>query len=251
MSEYTVKQLSELAGVSIRTLHHYDEIGLLKPRARTVGDYRIYGEQELLRLQQILLYRELDIPLAEIRSILDAPGFDTLNALQEHQARLQMRLDRLHRLLETVDETIKHIRGANTMSDRNLYEGFPRETGERYRREARNLYGTERVEQMERRVQKLGDKAWDAVKQEGEDIACLLAEVMDQPPDSDAAQEIIRRHHEWIENFYPAPAELYRGLGELYAGNPEFRSFHDRHREGLADYFCAAMRHYADTVLTT
>src|SRR5512140_2485562 len=101
---YAVKQLAKMAGVSVRTLHHYDQIGLFKPSARTTAGYRQYGEKDLLRLQQILFFRELDFSLSEIKKILDRPGFDQTAALVNHRTLLRERVQRLHRLVKTIDK---------------------------------------------------------------------------------------------------------------------------------------------------
>ncbi len=111
MNGYSVKKLAKLAGVSVRTLHHYDQLGLLKPSLRTEARYRLYGEKELLRLQQILLYKELDFSLQEIGDILDKADFDLLEALQSHKTALQSRRDRLGVLLTTIDKTIQKLKG--------------------------------------------------------------------------------------------------------------------------------------------
>src|SRR5512134_3722291 len=116
-SMLTVKQLSKLAGVTPRTLHHYDEIGLLKPSRVGENGYRYYGEESLLRLQQILLYRELDLPLEDIRKIMGRRDFDVLGALQSHKDALQNQVTRLNRLLGTVDNTIQHLKGEKPMSE--------------------------------------------------------------------------------------------------------------------------------------
>src|SRR5512135_267261 len=125
---YTVQQLARMAGVSVRTLHHYDHIGLLKPSARTAAGYRLYGEADLLRLQQILFFRELDFPLADIQAILDDPGFDQVKALRDHRQLLQHEADRLGRLLKTIEQTISRLTEDNMtmtpMTDEELYEGF-------------------------------------------------------------------------------------------------------------------------------
>ena len=132
MKAYTVHQVAEMAGVSVRTLHHYDHIGLLKPAARTAAGYRLYGEHDLLRLQQILLFRELDVPLETIRSILDDPGFDPVEALEAHRHTLEGQAARLARLLQTIDKTIQRIKGDTmAISDEELYEGLPKEQSER------------------------------------------------------------------------------------------------------------------------
>jgi len=138
---YTISQLAKMAGVSVRTLHHYDHIGLLKPSSRTTAGYRLYEEQDLLRLQQILFFKELEFPLKEIRDILDDPEFDQIKALENHRRLLQKRTERLARLLKTIDKTIQRLEEDNmTMTDKELYEGFTQEQIERYKRQARELY---------------------------------------------------------------------------------------------------------------
>ena len=143
---YTVSQLAEMAGVSVRTQHHNDHIDLLKPSSRTVAGYRLYGERDLLRLQQILFFKELDFPLSEIRAILDDPEFDQIEALENHRRLLQGRAERLTHLLRTIDKTIQRLTEDNmTMTDEELYEGFTKEQIERYKREAREMYDSELV----------------------------------------------------------------------------------------------------------
>src|SRR5690606_12824607 len=136
---YTVKQLADLSGVSVRTLHHYDEAGLLKPGSRTAAGYRLYGEAELLRLQQILFYRMLELPLREIQGLLDAPEFDTLEALTQHRETLLLRKREMETMLATVDKTIRKLKGEIMMSDEELYAGFP-EDARKYRAEAVEKY---------------------------------------------------------------------------------------------------------------
>ncbi len=138
---HTVHQLASLAGISVRTLHHYDHIGLLKPSARSAAGYRLYGTEDLLRLQQILLYRELDLPLEEIRRILDDPGFDPVRALAQHRRTLELHAERLARLLHTIDRTIARLTEVDmSLSDEELYEGLPKEQVDRWKREVNERY---------------------------------------------------------------------------------------------------------------
>lgn len=247
MTAYSVSQLATMAGVSVRTLHHYDHIGLLTPSARTAAGYRLYGEPDVLRLQQILFFKELDVPLSKIRDILDDPDFDQVTALENHRRLLQTRAERLVRLLKTIDKTIQRLKENDmTMTDEELYEGFTKEQIERYKREARERYDPALVEESERRLRTMTKAQWQAVKAEGEDVTCAIAELMDRAPDDPEVQALIGRHHGWIERFYPANAEVYRGLGQLYTEHEEFRAFYEKVRPGLADFMQAAMRHYAD-----
>jgi DNA-binding transcriptional MerR regulator len=239
-----------MAGVSVRTLHHYDHIGLLEPPARTAAGYRLYGETELLRLQQILFFKELDLPLSEVRSILDDPEFDQVRALQAHRRMLEGRVERLAQLLQTVDKTIQKLtEDTMSMTDEELYEGFTKEQIERYKREAREMYDPALVEESQRRVGKMSKTQWEVVKLEGDEVTRGIAGLMDREPGDPEVQALIARHHAWIENFYPASADVYRGLGQLYTSHPEFRAFYDRYRPDLADFMAAAMARYADDVL--
>ena len=250
MKAYTVSQLAKMAGVSVRTLHHYDQIGLLAPSARTEAGYRLYGEPELLRLQQILFFKELDLPLAEVRQILDDPRFDQVTALEHHRQMLHRRMERLARLLKTIDRTIDRLTEEDmTLTDKELYEGFATEQIERYKREAREMYDPALVEESERRVKKMSRDQWQAVGAEGEAVTTGLAALADREPGDPEVQALIARHHAWIENFYPCSAEIYRGLGQGYVEHPEFRAFYEKYRPGLADFMSAAMNHYASQVL--
>jgi DNA-binding transcriptional MerR regulator len=247
---YTVRQLARLAGVSVRTLHHYDHIELLKPSARTEAGYRLYGESDLLRLQQILFFRELDFPLADIQAILDDPGFDRVKALHDHQQMLQQEADRLGRLLNTIEKTISRLTEDNmTLTDEELYEGFTPEQIERYTREVNERYDPKIVAESNRRVRNMSKTQWQAVKAEGGAVAQRLADLMDKAPGDAAVQAAVARHYAWVDNFWRPTAESYRGLGQGYAEHPEFRAFYEKYRPGLADFMCAAMAYYADHTL--
>jgi DNA-binding transcriptional MerR regulator len=247
---YTVSRLARMAGVSVRTLHHYDQIGLLRPSARTEAGYRLYGEPELLRLQQILFFKELDMPLDEVRQVLDDPGFDQVAALEHHRQSLQRRMERLTRLLRTIDRTIGRLTEDDmTLTDEELYEGFTPVQIEEYKREAREMYDPAMVEESEQRVKKMSRAQWKAVGAEGEAVTTGLAALANRDPGDPEVQALIARHHAWIENFYPCSAKVYRGLGRGYVEHPKFRAFYEKYRPGLADFIAAAMNHYADEVL--
>lgn len=250
MTAYTISQLAKMAGVSVRTLRHYDQIGLLVPSSRSPAGYRQYERQDLLRLQQILFFRELDFPLDEIQAILDDPGFDQVQALEGHRRRLEQRMARLTQLLHTVDKTLLQLTEDDmALTDEELYAGFTKEQRERYEREVNTLYDPEIVKATNRRIRKMSKAQWQAVKDEGGNVARDIAAVADLPPDAPEVQARIARHHAWIENFYPANADGYRGLGQMYAEHDEFRAFYEQFRPGLADFMRTAMVCYADTVL--
>ncbi len=247
---YTVKQLAQMAGVSVRTLHYYDQIGLLKPSNRSDSGYRLYDESELLRLQQILFFKELDFPLNKIRGILDEPDFDKIAALQKHRLLLQKQAERTMLLLKTIDKTIQKLtEDSMSMTDEELYEGFTKEQIDRYEREVAEKFDPQRVQESKRRIDKMTKQQWQNVKDEGDKVTQLIADLADRAPDDTAVQALIARHHAWIENFYPASADVYRGLGQMYATHDEFKAFYEKFRPGLADFMKVAMIHYADNVL--
>lgn len=249
---YSVRELARLAGVSVRTLHHYDQIGLLTPSSRTAAGYRQYGADDLMRLQQILFFKELDVPLSEIRAILDDPNFDQVEALESHRRLLQLRAERLAQLLRTVDKTIeKLIEDTMTLTNEELYEGFSKEQIESYESEARERWGsTSAYQESRKRVGNMSKAQWNAVKDQGDEATRLMAGLMGRDPADPEVQAAIAKHHAWIENFYTAPAEMYAGLGQMYAADERFRAFYDNYAPDLADFMRDAMVIYADTVLT-
>ena len=246
MEGHTVRQLARLAGVSVRTLHHYDAIGLLKPGRRSASGYRLYAHADLLRLQQILFYRELDLPLAEIGRILDDPDFDPAAALRGHRQALEARLGRLHRLLRTLDETLNQYEGGTMLTDAELYQGFPPERIAAIRKQARELYGEERVAESEKKAKAMGKARWAETNLEAEAINRDLAAQMSagRDPGAPEVRAIVARHHAWIRNFWTPDAASYRGLGRLYIENPEFRAYYDKTAPGLAEFLCRAIESY-------
>ena len=244
---YTVQKLAHMANVSARTLHYYDEIGLLKPSARTAAGYRLYEEKDLLRLQQIMFFKELDVPLVTVQSLLDHPGFDPVQALQDHRRMLEMQAERLATLLNTIDKTIKKLTEADMeLTNEELYEGFSKETVDRWEAEVRQRYDPAVVAESQKRVRKMSKEQWAAVKAEGDSLTRGLAALMDRDPGDAQVQALIARHYAWINNFYTPTPEIYRGLGDLYVTHPEFRANYDRYALNLADFMKAAMDYYAD-----
>jgi DNA-binding transcriptional MerR regulator len=204
----------------------------------------------VLRLQQILFYRELDRSLAEIRDILENEDFNPVEALRLHREGLLARSNRIRDLIETLNTTIEQLEeGYMRLSDEELFTAFSPEQADRYRQEAREQWGETRVEETENRLRNLSREEWEKVQAEGDLVAEKLASLMDQPVDAPEVQEAVARHHTWIENFYPAPAAVYRGLGQKYAEHPEFRAFYDQYAPGLADYMRQAIELFADTQL--
>ena len=256
MSGYTVKQLAKLSGVSVRTLHHYDEVGVLKPACVGANGYRYYGREELLRLQQVLFHRELGFSLEEIGRTLDAAGFDKVSALKAHRARLEAETRRYRRLMRTIDQTLASLEGEAKMQDKAMYRGFDPETQAGYEKELVEKHGADMQGHIDQA--KAGMAGWrqadfDAMQTEVEAIEAGMAKALVDglPVDSSAVAALMRRHHAWIGKSWsrPAPAAAFTGLGQMYVDDPRFRERYDGRQAGLAEYMAAAMAAYANTVL--
>lgn len=246
---YTVKQLADLADVTPRTLHHYDEIGLLRPSSVGENGYRYYDDDAALRLQQILFYRELDLSLDEIGAMLASAEFDVEAALHEHRRALQKRVGRLNHLIETIDKTIRHLRGEKEMSAQELFQGFDDETQARYEQEAAEMYDAETVRETSRRWKSYTAEDKARIMTEGGQIYHDLADMLDRDPADAEVQAAIGRWHQHLRAFYEPTPEVLRGLGDGYAENPEFAAFFAAMHPDLPDFLRRAIDQYVDTLI--
>jgi DNA-binding transcriptional MerR regulator len=252
---YSVKQLARLAGVSVRTLHVYDEMGLLAPLVRTDAGYRYYGEAELLRLQQILFYKELDFPLKRIGEILDDPGFDLVEALKGHKVALSARRDRLDILLSTIETTIDHLKNKTMSNFEKLYEGMPREEAEAMRQEAIDNWGEKAIRRSEEALVGMGKGRMELLKSEQREVMRRLRELRQADPESDAVQALIARHYEMIRGFWgmsgeeAIKAKAYKGLGELYVSDERYMAADGKADPEFAGFMRKAMGWFADARL--
>ena len=251
-SNYSVKQLSRLAGVSVRTLHLYDQMELLKPAYRSDAGYRQYGEQELLRLQQILFYKELDLPLKEIIAILDDPEFELHTALEGHRTAILERRNRLNILLKTIDKTIAHLKQPTMSAFEELYEGLPKEQATLWREEAITRWGEDAVQRSEKALQELSKTDLERLKQEQVIIMHNLKTLSETDPCSEAVQEQIARHYANIRSFWGVTdptdlrADTYRGLATLYVTDDRYISTEGNADASFARFMQEAMMHFAD-----
>lgn len=235
MEKFTVSKLASFAGISVRTLHHYDEIGLLKPLARSDTRYRYYGSAELLKLQQIMLYREMGLPLARIAEIVNDPDFDALAALKAHKKELSKRQEQLKVLLHTVDRTIKQLTSkTKIMNFEEMYKGFSREQAEAYRKEAADRWGEATVADSENRVRKMGKAEFEKLKQQGDRIYRDLVALKNVSPDDDRVQALVSEHFEMTGRYFDVTPAIYRSLGEMYVNDERFRATFDRYDRDLA-----------------
>jgi MerR family transcriptional regulator, thiopeptide resistance regulator len=241
MTAYTVKQLAALAGVSVRTLHYYDQFGLLEPEFRTANGYRHYGESAVVRLQQIMFFRELDFSLEEIKSIMSRPGFNELEALEQHRVLLQKQKERLEGLLQTVDRTVQKLKGDTNMSIKDYYEGFSDEQIEKYRAEVTKRWGGDTLRESEARIVRLGKDRFAALQEKGGKIFQDIADNMDKGPGSPAVQEQVKKWRRWLEYFHHYEDEAALGLGRAYSEHPDFAAFYNKIKPGLAEFFTKAI----------
>jgi DNA-binding transcriptional MerR regulator len=255
VTRYSVRQLARLAGVSVRTLHVYDNLGLLKPSVRTDAGYRQYGEAELLRLQQILFYKELDIPLKNIAEIMDDPGFDLVEALTGHKHALTARRDRINTLLHTIDATIDHLKNKTMSNFEKLYEGMPREQAAALRQNAIDNWGEDAILKSERALMEMSSERLAGLKADQQDIAQRLRALRRQDPQSAPVQEQIARHCEMIRGFWgftkneSIKAGAYKGLAELYVSDHRYMAVDGKPDPDFAAFMRAAMSYYADMQL--
>lgn len=239
----TVKQVAVQTGVSVRTLHYYDEIGLLSPTRTTEAGYRLYGAEALERLQQILFLKELDFPLAEIRAILDDPSFDRTQAMRRHRELLLLERARLDRLIRLVENNLK---GETDMD----FESFDRSEIEAARRqyaeEAEARWGgSEAYRQSQERTGRYGKEDWAQIGSESERIFQAFAQLRGEAPESPAAQRLVGEWKAHISrHYYDCTDEILAGLGEMYTADPRFTKNIDRYGAGTAQLIRDAIRVY-------
>ncbi len=255
MKKYTAKGLSKLAGVSVRTLHHYDHIGLLKPAIRTEAKYRLYGENELLKLQQILFFKELDFSLKEIIDILDNPGFDLIEALESHKQALVTKQGRISDMLRTIEKTVLNLKEKKMITDDELYDGFPKGKAKEIRGQAIEKYGIETIETSETYLKKLSKEQLRRLKDEQKEIFKTLFGISTKEPEDESVQLEIARHYKNVRRFWGTDGSVdsqwraYKGLGDLYIADERFSMIDGKAQPEFALFLSKAMAHFAITQL--
>jgi len=244
---YTVQQLARLSGVSVRTLHYYDEVGLLKPARVAKNGYRQYEEQELMRLQQILFFRELEFSLEDIKRIMTSPGFDVMRALQDQKHLLSLKRARLQALMKTIDTTITSMTNNQKMGDAELYDAFKDDDVKQYQDEVKQRWGnTDAYKQSMERTKKMTKKEMDKLKEDGKKHTQALADSMDKGPKHPDVQALIAKSHEGVNFFYDCSLDMFRNLGEMYVQDPRFTAYYEKFRPGLAVFMRDAIAYYCD-----
>jgi MerR family transcriptional regulator, thiopeptide resistance regulator len=234
----TVGEVAELAGVTVRTLHHYDELGLLSPSERSEAGYRLYSYADLARLQEILIWRQLGFALWEIQALLDDPGYDRVGALERQRQLVDREVERLGSLAGAIEAALAAERRGTRLEEDTMFDGFdPSE----YEQEARERWGdTYAYGESARRTRGYGDAEWAAIAAESDEIVNGLVSLMraGEPPEGAAARALAERHRDHISRwFYPCSPQMHSGLGEMYVADERFAQTYERQASGLAAYF--------------
>ena len=249
MSErtYRVKEVAELSGVTVRTLHHYDAIGLLRPERRSSRGYRLYTDEDLLTLQQILVHRELGLSLEQIRSVLRDPGFDQRAALLAQREQLAQRAAQTEAMIRAIDVALQKLKGDQTMSARDLFDGFD---PAKYEAEAEQRWGhTDAYQESQRRTKGYSPEDWKQIKSESAALYRRIAELRASgaEPTSPEAMDLAEEHRLQIDRwFYPCSHAMHRGLGQMYVADARFTENIDKSGEGTAAFLAAAIEANAD-----
>ena len=231
--KYSIRKLSELAGVSARTLRYYDEIGLLKPSEISEAGYRYYGERELALLQQILFYRERGFDLKQIRKILYQDDFDIIRALKEHLRELEEQKAHVESLIRTVEQTIRSMKGECEMSDKERFQAFK----ERVVKGNEERYGAE--------------EDWERFQNRGEEIKIQLKEAVlaGETPESERGKRIVLLHKEWLgKTWKQYTKEAHAAIADMYICDERFRLYYDKEVEGCAAFLEAAVRSWVERI---
>lgn len=234
-----VKEFAEFSGVSVRTLHYYDEIGLLKPAfVDKATGYRFYDESSVLRMQNILFYRELDFSLKNIGEILSSPDYDSKKSLEEQRKLLTLKKERLERIISSIDEAMK---------GKNIMNAFDNSEFENYKAEAKEKWGkTKAFEEFETKNKKRGEAENNFLGGEMMDIFRKLGEIKNLSPASEEAQNLVKTLQDFITNhYYTCTDEILSGLGKMYIGDERFKENIDKAGgTGTAEFSAKAIEFY-------
>ncbi|MGN7386336.1 MerR family transcriptional regulator [Sporosarcina sp. SAFN-015] len=236
-----VKEVADLTGVSVRTLHHYDDIGLLVPDEVTEAGYRVYSDENLTTLQQILFFREVGFPLKKIKELLDSPSFNRLEAFELQRDMLLSKRRQLDVMIKTIEKTLQSERGEMTMTNEEKFKGFDFSSNP-YEQEARERWGDEAVDKANKNVAQFGEKE----QQEMNRIYSNLAALRGTDPASSEAQAAIADWYAFLNKIAHYSPEAFAGLGEMYVADERFTKNIDQFGEGLAVFMRDAMKAYAD-----
>jgi MerR family transcriptional regulator, thiopeptide resistance regulator len=237
---WTVGQVAERSGVTVRTLHHYDEIGLLRPSRRSASGYRLYTDEDLVRLQHVVVYRRLGFSLEDVAVLLDDPEADVAGHLRRQRAAVMSRLDELGELVTAIDRALEAEVSGIRLTPAEQRELFGEGYKEEYQEEARERWGdTEAWRQAQQRTSQYTKADWQAMKAEMDDIhgRFVAARQAGEPADGPAAVDAAEAHRQHITRwFYDCPAEMHACISDMYVSDPRFTKTYEDIAPGLAQY---------------
>jgi len=240
MDANTVGAVAALTGVSVRTLHHYDHVGLVVPSVRTPAGYRGYTDADIERLHLVLVYRSTGMPLEKIRALLDDSRADVLEHLRRQHTLLLDQAERLQHTIKAVEELMNaHRKGIQLTAEEQVEIFGTTEFDEEYAAEAEERWGaTDAWKQSQQRVSQFSKQDWIAIKAEGDALLEALAQAKRRgvEPGSDEANELAARHRASIERFYDCDDEMHRNLVEMYLADERFTRYYDAAESGLAQF---------------
>ena len=240
----TVGEVARLAGVTVRTLHHYDKIGLVVPADRTESDYRLYGAGDIDRLQEVLFYRELGFALDEISDLLTKPDHDRPSVLTQQRALLRVKADRMMRMIGAIDAALASLEEGTAMTPEEKLEVFGDFDPTDYEKEAKERWGeSDAYKQSSERTARYTKEDWAQLGEESDAINASFVRLMRAgiASDSDEAMDVAERHRAHITKwFYDCPEETHAGLGEMYIADARFTANIDKAGDGLAKYMSEA-----------
>ena len=248
--EYTVQKLAQIAGVSTRTLRYYDELGILKPARINSSGYRIYGQAQVDRLQQILFYRELGVSLESIKGIVTAPAFDGEQALREHREKLLEKKEQLDLLIANVDKTIALTEGRTIMSNKEKFEGFKQKlvdnNEKKYGKEVREKYGEDAVNKSNAKVKGMSQEQYEEVTQLANELTeTLQAAFQTGDPAGELAQKAADLHRQWLSYYWESyTKEAHAGVAQMYVDDERFTAYYDKVQPGTAAFLRDAVHIY-------
>jgi DNA-binding transcriptional MerR regulator len=252
---YTVKQLSDMSGISVRTLHFYHEIGLLVPAQIGSNGYRYYEEEQFLLLQQIMFFRELGFKLKKIQTIISNDEFDKITALLSHKATITSNIIRAQKLITTIDKTIAHLNGEIKMDSKTIYFGFDKAKQAEYDQYLIKTHGEiakSFIAHSRERTKDWSKNDFIRVKQLHDNLYQEFVKAIESnlEYDSPKVQKLVQKHYELVKIFYTPTKEVYARLGQTYCEHPDFRNYFDGLNLKLAEYLARGIRYFAEHKLT-
>ncbi|OIJ17378.1 MerR family transcriptional regulator [Anaerobacillus alkalilacustris] len=251
--EYTIQNLAQLAGVSTRTLRYYDEIGILKPARINSSGYRIYGQKEVDRLQQIMFYKALGICLERVKKIITSPSYDETEALKDHREQLLGKRKQLDVLIANVEKTIDSMEGRTMMIDKEKFEGFKQqlidENEAKYGKEIREKYGNDMVNRSNEKLKNMKKEDYDEVSR----LAIEVQETLEKAfktgdPSGDSAQKTAELHKKWLMYYWSEyNKDAHAGLAQMYLDDERFKKYYEK-KPGMTEFLRDAIFVYTGTM---